>query len=228
MSFCCAWAPPSPDRNSGALPDHTRDALDHCLTRGRGGRGCVVLLFRRQRRLRSRVEWLRELPRGHRRRGVQRPRQAPGLQRVGRRALVRCAKQRSWRSGTVDENDVHDDRAHRIARGRRRVLHQHASASRRPRAPSVAGICALISQPIPVSPPPRCGRYSASRATRWTSKAAPTTSEGTARCTATAARIPPGRCSSPSRGVSSGSACRVNPGMLRTRPSNLQDHGRTP
>ena len=41
--ICCAWAPPSPDRNSGALPDHTRDALDHCLTRGRGGKGCVVV-----------------------------------------------------------------------------------------------------------------------------------------------------------------------------------------
>lgn len=40
---CCAWAPPNPDRNSGALPDHTRDALDHCLTRGRGGKGCVVV-----------------------------------------------------------------------------------------------------------------------------------------------------------------------------------------
>ena len=41
--LCCAWAPPNPDRESGALPDHTRDALDYCLTRGRGGRGCVVV-----------------------------------------------------------------------------------------------------------------------------------------------------------------------------------------
>jgi len=41
--ICCAWAPPSPDPNSGALPDHTRDALDHCLTRGRRGKGCVVV-----------------------------------------------------------------------------------------------------------------------------------------------------------------------------------------
>ena len=41
--ICCAWAPPSPDGDSGALPDHTRDALDHCLTHGRGGKGCVVV-----------------------------------------------------------------------------------------------------------------------------------------------------------------------------------------
>ena len=41
--ICCAWAPPSPDETSGALPDHTRDALDHCLTHGRGGKGCVVV-----------------------------------------------------------------------------------------------------------------------------------------------------------------------------------------
>lgn len=41
--ICCAWAPPSPDRDSGALPDHTRDALDYCLTCGRGGKGCVVV-----------------------------------------------------------------------------------------------------------------------------------------------------------------------------------------
>jgi len=41
--ICCAWAPPSPDRKSGALPDHTRAALDHCLTRGRRGKGCVVV-----------------------------------------------------------------------------------------------------------------------------------------------------------------------------------------
>ena len=41
--ICCAWAPPSPDGDSGALPDHTRDALDYCLTHGRGGKGCVVV-----------------------------------------------------------------------------------------------------------------------------------------------------------------------------------------
>jgi subtilisin family serine protease len=41
--ICCAWAPPSPNQDSGALPDHTRDALDHCLTHGRGGKGCVVV-----------------------------------------------------------------------------------------------------------------------------------------------------------------------------------------
>lgn len=41
--ICCAWAPPSPDRDSGAVRDKTRDALDHCLTRGRGGKGCVVV-----------------------------------------------------------------------------------------------------------------------------------------------------------------------------------------
>lgn len=41
--ICCAWAPAGPDRQNGALPDHTRDALDYCLTRGRGGKGCVVV-----------------------------------------------------------------------------------------------------------------------------------------------------------------------------------------
>ena len=41
--ICCAWAPPSPNQDSGALPDHTRDALDYCLTHGRGGKGCVVI-----------------------------------------------------------------------------------------------------------------------------------------------------------------------------------------
>src|SRR5690349_10702275 len=39
--ICCAWAPPRPDRDSGALPDHTRDALEYCLTHGRRGKGCV-------------------------------------------------------------------------------------------------------------------------------------------------------------------------------------------
>jgi subtilisin family serine protease len=41
--ICCAWAPPEPSPESGALPPHTRDAIDHCLTRGRDGKGCVIV-----------------------------------------------------------------------------------------------------------------------------------------------------------------------------------------
>ena len=41
--ICCAWAPPDPDAQRGRLPQHTRDALDHCLTCGRDGKGCVIL-----------------------------------------------------------------------------------------------------------------------------------------------------------------------------------------
>jgi subtilisin family serine protease len=40
---CCAWAPPNPTATSGWLPPHTRDALDYCLTHGRGGKGCVIV-----------------------------------------------------------------------------------------------------------------------------------------------------------------------------------------
>jgi subtilisin family serine protease len=41
--ICCAWAPRRPTAESGLLPPHTRDALDHCLTNGRGGKGCTVI-----------------------------------------------------------------------------------------------------------------------------------------------------------------------------------------
>ncbi|HTK55115.1 MAG TPA: S8 family serine peptidase [Gemmatimonadaceae bacterium] len=41
--ICCAWAPPRPTPESGTLPPHTRDAVAHCLTRGRDGKGCVIV-----------------------------------------------------------------------------------------------------------------------------------------------------------------------------------------
>jgi len=41
--ICCAWAPPRPTRESGKLPARTRAALDYCLTRGRNGKGCVIV-----------------------------------------------------------------------------------------------------------------------------------------------------------------------------------------
>ncbi|HEX7121634.1 MAG TPA: S8 family serine peptidase [Gemmatimonadaceae bacterium] len=41
--ICCAWAPPRHDPRGGRLPERTRDALNHALTAGRGGKGCVVV-----------------------------------------------------------------------------------------------------------------------------------------------------------------------------------------
>jgi subtilisin family serine protease len=41
--ICCAWSPPNPTPNTGRLPEHTRAALDWAVTRGRGGKGCVVV-----------------------------------------------------------------------------------------------------------------------------------------------------------------------------------------
>ncbi|HEX5073186.1 MAG TPA: S8 family serine peptidase [Gemmatimonadaceae bacterium] len=41
--ICCAWAPPQPSRQTGELPSHTRDAINHCLTHGRDGKGCVIV-----------------------------------------------------------------------------------------------------------------------------------------------------------------------------------------
>jgi subtilisin family serine protease len=41
--ICCAWAPRRPSAETGELPPHTRDALDHCLTNGRGGKGCIII-----------------------------------------------------------------------------------------------------------------------------------------------------------------------------------------
>ena len=41
--ICCAWAPPDPTAESGRLPEHTRAALDYCLSHGRDGKGCVVV-----------------------------------------------------------------------------------------------------------------------------------------------------------------------------------------
>jgi subtilisin family serine protease len=40
--ICCAWAPRLVAAGN-ALPGHTRAALDHCLTRGRDGKGCVLV-----------------------------------------------------------------------------------------------------------------------------------------------------------------------------------------
>ena len=41
--ICCAWSPPTTDCAGGRLPRHTREAIDYCLTRGRGGKGCVIV-----------------------------------------------------------------------------------------------------------------------------------------------------------------------------------------
>ena len=41
--ICCAWSPPDPDSESGKLPQHSREAIDHCLTYGRQGKGCVIV-----------------------------------------------------------------------------------------------------------------------------------------------------------------------------------------
>ena len=41
--ICCAWSPPNPTAESGRLPDSTRAAIDWAVTRGRGGKGCVVV-----------------------------------------------------------------------------------------------------------------------------------------------------------------------------------------
>ena len=42
--ICCAWAPRAGTTDSGWLPPHTRAALDYCLTRGRDGKGCVIVV----------------------------------------------------------------------------------------------------------------------------------------------------------------------------------------
>jgi hypothetical protein len=41
--IACAWAPFAGSAPPGWLPAATHDALDHCLTNGRRGRGCVVV-----------------------------------------------------------------------------------------------------------------------------------------------------------------------------------------
>jgi subtilisin family serine protease len=41
--ICCAWAPPRPTNESGQLPEHTRAAIEHGLTHGRNGKGCVIV-----------------------------------------------------------------------------------------------------------------------------------------------------------------------------------------
>src|SRR5215471_20323908 len=41
--MCCAWAPPNPSEESGQLRPHTRAAIDYCLTRGRNGKGCILV-----------------------------------------------------------------------------------------------------------------------------------------------------------------------------------------
>lgn len=40
---CCAWAPPNPSADSATLAAPVRDAIDHCLTHGRNGKGCVII-----------------------------------------------------------------------------------------------------------------------------------------------------------------------------------------
>jgi subtilisin family serine protease len=40
---CCAWAPPHLSSDCRTLPPYIRDAIDHCLTHGRDGKGCVVV-----------------------------------------------------------------------------------------------------------------------------------------------------------------------------------------
>lgn len=42
--ICCAWAPPWSGAGCGTLEDHTRRALDHAITNGREGKGCVVVV----------------------------------------------------------------------------------------------------------------------------------------------------------------------------------------
>jgi len=41
--ICCAWGPQTLTAESGRLPDHTRDAIDWAVARGRSGKGCVVV-----------------------------------------------------------------------------------------------------------------------------------------------------------------------------------------
>jgi subtilisin family serine protease len=41
--ICCGWGPQNPTAESGKLPDHTRHAIDCAITRGRDGKGCVVV-----------------------------------------------------------------------------------------------------------------------------------------------------------------------------------------
>ena len=41
--ICCAWAPCNPNGESGRLPHHTRDAIDHALRHGRDGKGCAII-----------------------------------------------------------------------------------------------------------------------------------------------------------------------------------------
>lgn len=42
--ICCAWSPPKPSVDSGKLPPDTHAAIDYCLTSGRRGKGCVIVL----------------------------------------------------------------------------------------------------------------------------------------------------------------------------------------
>lgn len=41
--ICCAWSPPNPSAETARLPEHTRAAIDWAVTRGRRGKGCVVV-----------------------------------------------------------------------------------------------------------------------------------------------------------------------------------------
>jgi len=41
--ICCAWGPQSANATAGRLPSHTRDAIELAASRGRDGRGCVIV-----------------------------------------------------------------------------------------------------------------------------------------------------------------------------------------
>jgi len=42
--ICCAWGPQNPDGRVGRLPRHTQDAIEFAASRGRDGRGCVIVV----------------------------------------------------------------------------------------------------------------------------------------------------------------------------------------
>ena len=41
--ICCAWGPQRADAAAGRIAPQTRDAIEFAATRGRGGRGCIVV-----------------------------------------------------------------------------------------------------------------------------------------------------------------------------------------
>ena len=148
----CSWGPPDghptnpndPVHNQYVgLPDSTRLAIDYAAQHGRGGKGCGHHLGSRQRQRVSRERRLRELRQGHRRRGVQRPRQAERLQRQGAVHLVclpeqRVLVQQSAHARHLDHRPLRQPRL-RPDRLRRRLRRDveclpRRCGSRRPRA----------------------------------------------------------------------------------------------